>query len=502
MIDFIGIPKYKVPLRENELSVDNILKYLQSLLPTYEYYALQISEDYNTYKGQQDILKKERIYDDDGNINNIVVEPHLWAMVNFKGGYLFGSPVELANKTSGKESQVTYLNKYVNNSAVNLKGLIGGVAEWVYATGVGYTFTEPKKSINIEYDAPFKSYGLDSDKAFKVYSSYQGNEPLFDVVITYIDEYLNELKTVKKIIVSVYTRDKYFEFNCDSFGGNLTHMPERDSGRGYKRLPITEFRAYADGIGIVRNGKTLNDALNTITSNSLDNIEELANEMLVLINALMGKTPEEKAENLKLAKKNGIMEIFDNSKDIKADVKTITTKLEQGDVNIRYQTIKDTLYGAWGVPLTSNRISSGNVTKGGVQSSGGWDFAYTIASRELNNLIPSIQELIEHFLTIGNEMPNSKIKDLNIGDLDVKINISRSDNLMVKTQSYAYLVDRGVPAPIALAICELVGDPNTIGALIEENKLKLAEQNAEFENKVVSQPTLDEGGNPNNDNDI
>lgn len=502
MSDFIGIPRYKVPLRENELSVDNILNALQSLLPTYEYYALQIREDYNTYKGQQDILKKKRIYDDDGNINNIVVEPHLWAMVNFKCGYLFGNPVELANKTSGKENQVTYLNKYVNNSAVNLKGLISSVAEWVYATGVGYTFTEPKKSINIDYDAPFRSYRLDSDKAFKVYSSYQGNDPLFDVVITYVDEYYNQLTTTKKIIISVYTRDNYYEFNCDSFGGNITYIPERSARRGYKRLPITEFRAYTDGIGIVRNGKTLNDALNNITSASLDNIQELANEMLILINTLLGKTPEEKAQNLRLAKKNGIMEIFDNSKDIKADVKTITTKLEQSDINIRYQTIKDTLYGAWGVPLTSNRISSGNVTRGGVQSSGGWDFAYTIASRELNNLIPSIQELIEHFLTIGNEMPNSRIKDLNIGDLDVKVNISRSDNLMVKTQSYSYLVDRGVPADIALAICELVADPNTIGALIEKNRERLAKQNAEIQNKVVSQPSLDKGGNPNYDNDI
>lgn len=502
MSKFIGIPKLKVPLRVEELNEKSIYEQLKKILPAYQSFSKEVKDDYEKYKGQQDILTKTRVYDDDGNINNIVVEPHLWAMVNFKGGYLFGNPIELANKTIGKEQQITYLNKYVNNSAVNLKNLIGEVAEWVYATGVGYTFTEPKKSKDIEYDAPFKSYSLDSDKAFKVYSSYQGNEPLFDVIVTYIDEYSSSATITQRIILSVYTSDSYYEYSCNSMLGDLILLSDRTSSRGYNRLPITEFRAYKDGIGIVRSVGTLNDALNNITSQSLDNIEELANEMLVLMNTILGKTPEEKAENLKLAKKNGLLEIFDSNKDIRADIKTITTKLEQSDVNIRYQTVKDTMYGGWGVPLTSNKISSGNVTKSGVQSSGGWDFAYSIALRELNNLLPSIQELVEHFLTIGNEMPNSKIKNLNIGDLDVKVNISRSDNLMVKTQSYSYLVDRGVPAQIALAICELVADPNTIGAIIEENKRKIAEQNAELEDKVVGQPRLEEGGNPENDNDI
>lgn len=467
MSGFIGVPRYKAPLREDELSSDTILSFLETLLPTYANYAVQIRRDYDYVKGQQAILNKKRRFDDDSSVNSKISEPHLWAMVNFKLGYIFGKPVELASKSIDKTNEVTYLHKYINNSKLNITNILTNVAEWVYSSGVGYTYTEPKRSVDIEYDAPFVTYNLDADKAFKVYSSYLGNEPLFDVVLTTVKDYFGGTELVEKIIISVYTKYEYFEYITDDFMSNLEYNETRYSKRGYNRLPLTEFRTNEDGVGMVSLGKSLNDALNDITSMSLDNITELANELLVFLNTSLGKTEEEKRENLKNIKINGSVELNDPING-RADIKTITTQLNQSDINTRYQTIKDSLYGGLGVPLSNNRITSGNVTKGGVQSSGGWDMAYAVASKEINVLMPSIQEQIEHYLIIGNEMPNSNIKTLNIGDLDIKISISRSDNLQVKTQAYAVLVAQGVPPTIALAISELVADPETVGRKIED----------------------------------
>ena len=116
---------------------------------------------------------------------------------------------------------------------------------------------------------------------------------------------------------------------------------------------------------MVESLETLQNALDSIDSDSLDNIQETVNQLLIFINAKLGDTNEEKRQTLIDARKNGALEVFDQSKDIHADVKTLVTQLNHTDVNVLKNQLKADMYASWGVPLAMSGIRSGNVTQGG-----------------------------------------------------------------------------------------------------------------------------------------
>lgn len=491
----VGLEKLLIPLKENELSIENIKEYLPSIMQVFDENKRKIREDYETYKGAHDIFNKQRPFEDCSDINNQIVNQHLWAMVNFKCGYGYGNPLEFAKKDASDSTEMNYFNKYV--SSVDFRGIVDNLAEWVYAVGVAFSFTQPKKSENLEYDAPFECFHLESDTCAKVYSSYLGQKPLFDLIMTPISKKADKNITDYHIL-SIYTPNKYYEFKyMGAYGNFQTELIKAEDRYGYNLLPLTEFYAYHDRVGIVESCKTAQNALDMIDSNGLDNIQEVVNQMLVIKNALLGTTPEEKRETLTNARKNGVLEIMDNSKELPADVKTLTTQLSHSDVNTIKNQIKADMFGNWGVPLASSNISSGNVTQGGGEISNGWENAYSVILKENNNMLTGFRNLLKQFLWICTNMPNSKVITLNAGDIEIKYNIARSNNLLTKTQSYGNLVDRDVPPDIALELCELTGDPSSIGKMIEEYKAK-KEAQAQAEAERVAKLQNQNGINSDN----
>lgn len=491
----VGLEKLLIPVRENELTLEKIQEYLPTVMDAFNRNARKARANYDKFKGQHDILNKVRPNSDTQDINHKVVEQHLWAMVNFKCGYAYGHPLEFAKKETTDTSQMAYFNKYVGS--VDFRGLCDNVAEWVYSTGANYLFTQPKKSEDLEFDAPFETFELATDRAAKVYSSYIGEKPLFDLICTPIKKLINS-NWVDYTILSVYTPTDYYEFEYQTqIGANLQPI-KAEKRNAYKLLPLTEFYAYPSRVGIVESLETLQNALDSIDSDSLDNIQETVNQLLIFINARLGDTNESKRQTLVDARKNGALEVFDQSKDIKADVKTLTTQLNHADINVLKNQLKADMYASWGVPLAMSGIRSGNVTQGGSEVSNGWEHAYSTILKENNNMMTGFRDWLKKVLWICNAMPDSRVKELNESDIEIKYNIARSNNMLTKTQSYGNLVDRNVPPDIALAICELTGDPHAVGKMIEEYKAKMqAEQDARAEKLAQQNQGINSGDTEN-----
>lgn len=150
----VGLEKLLIPVKEDELTLEKIQEYLPTVMDAFSRNARKARAEYEKFKGQHDILQKVRPNSDTQEINHKVVEQHLWAMVNFKCGYAYGNPLEFAKKETADVNEMSYFNKYM--SSVNFRGLCDNVAEWVYTTGAGYLFTQPKKSDDLEYDAPLR----------------------------------------------------------------------------------------------------------------------------------------------------------------------------------------------------------------------------------------------------------------------------------------------------------------------------------------------------------
>ena len=76
---------------------------------------------------------------------------------------------------------------------------------------------------------------------------------------------------------------------------------------------------------------------------------------------------------------------------------------------------------------------------------------------------------------------NSKTTNLNPYNIEIKYTINKSNNMLVKSQTFKYLRDLSVPFEQALEMSELTDDPHTIAKLSEENVLKEKQQEIEFE---------------------
>ena len=88
---------------EKEITADNIVSVLQSVLPDFQKNKEETEYLYNYFRGNQPILKRKKKVRPE--INNRVVENHAHEIVSFKVGYEFGEPVQYVRRAtnSGKE---------------------------------------------------------------------------------------------------------------------------------------------------------------------------------------------------------------------------------------------------------------------------------------------------------------------------------------------------------------------------------------------------------------
>ena len=76
----VGLEKILIPLKEEDLSLEKIQEYLPAIMEVFDRNARKARANYEKFKGQHNILQKTRPYGDIADINNKVVEQHLWAM--------------------------------------------------------------------------------------------------------------------------------------------------------------------------------------------------------------------------------------------------------------------------------------------------------------------------------------------------------------------------------------------------------------------------------------
>lgn len=464
-----GIKPIYLPIKPEELTIEAIEPFFSTLCQQFQQNAIQVKHYRYVYENGHKILSKKRRYEDDSEINNIVATPHLWSMVNFKSGYALGNPKEYSETKSIQTDDIIYLNKYCKDA--KMRRVDKEVITEVYAVGSCYYFIESKsldeiKNLDLECEAPFNIWCKPSDTCAKVYSSYNGNKPLFDVLFTAINAGMGKKKTV----LSLYLPDNYYEIETENYV-DFNQLKESQKPRQlYKKLPLVEKYANSSRIGIVEIGESLQNAIDRTYSNQVDNIEEFVNALLIFKNCLMGNTNEEKKNFLKSAKECGAIEIADKNPDCVADIKTLTVPLNHSDVLTLIESLKAELYSSCGVPLSTSDTSNGGNKAGALQLGNGWENAYNRLLDEINVFVSADYEVLERILFICKNVAKSKINELNASDIDIKYNPNMSDDMDVKALAYRYFNECNVPPEIAIAWCRLSNDPITQGKIIEEYK--------------------------------
>ena len=470
-----GIEKIRIPIKKDELTIKKIEPYLSDVYAKFCSNRTKIKHFYDIYQNQHEILNKTRRYEDDSDINNKVSTPHLWAMVNFKSGYALGNPKEYAQTQENQTDDIKYLNKYAKS--VNLRSVDKNVITWVYATGVGYYFVEPKaENVDLEKEAPFNVFVRTPDTCTKVYSSYNGEEQLFDMLVTSYTK-IQDGKEKDIVLISIYLPNEYYEYEADNTIPDTINFREVISKRkyrlGYKELPLVEKYANENRIGICEIGETLQNSIDTIYSNEVDNVEDLVNEMLILRNCILGNDDKEKAENLRTAKRNGVMEITDPSDNREADVKTISTKLNHSDILSLMESLKNELYATCGVPIAVSDTSNGGNKQGALQLGNGWENSYDRLLDDINSFLLADYELLRKMLFICKKTPKSNLNELDANEIEIKYNPNMTDNIVSKAQALQIFDNCNIPPELYIQWVRVSNDAVTTARLIKEYRESL-----------------------------
>lgn len=382
----------------------------------------------NYYLGDQPILDRVKTVRPD--INNKVVLNYAMATVRDITGYFMGTPVQYTPKRTDKMDLVQELNE---NMGLESRDTVDKeIEEFCAICGVGYKYTAYDKE-NLSNDVPFNVSCLSPMDTFVVYSTGVGNPPILGV--NYFD-YFNEKDQAMRRIVA-YTATHSYEYLLPV--GSMISDAYRVSNplpHFIGGIPIVEYRNNQWLMGDFEMALTLLDAINTLASNSLDDIEQVVQAILLLF----GIDSDQMDTIADLS--NGDILAFSGKEGIQQDGKFITAQLSSQTVTELRQYLEEAYKFIVGIPDRKTRGGGGGDTGDAVKLRDGWaDIELVARTKELFWKQAELQS-IKLALTICNT--KGKIKGLKVTDVDVKFSRNKNDNLQSKVTAGVALYGMGV----------------------------------------------------------
>ena len=426
---------------ENEMNEKTISKILTEKFAIHEKNAQEIDYLYNYYKGKQPILEKTKTVRE--NINNIVLENNALFAVEFKKGYVFGEPIQYVQRGDTANNEVLTLNSYMTAENKYVKDW--ELAEWLYICGVA-----PRLIISEEdnEESPFSIYNLDPRTSFVVYENGLGNKKLFGC--TYVEKDDGSKKG------TIFTKDKQYVFDGDigKFNVKLAITEKNPVGiHLFKSIPIFEYTLNKSRMGIVEVGISMFDALNNISSNDVDGLEQCVQSLVVFVNN------DVDAETFKELMDLGAVKVKSENPSLPADVKLLINNLSHDETKVIYDRIYNNMLTILGIPAKNDKASGGDTGQARLLGEG-WTMADERAKQDELSFKKTAKEELKLILDICKIAPASGIEKLTLKDVDIKFTRNKSDNLLVKAQSLLNLKQAEIAPDIAMTVCGLFSDPN------------------------------------------
>lgn len=412
-----------------EITNRNVAEVIGKALQVHRANRKEIEYLYGYYRGIQDIRCKSK--DIRPEINNKVMANRANEIVTFKVSYLFSNPLQYVSRGNedGVSEQINKLNEfmYAEDKASKDKS----VAEWAHICGVGVRMVMPDP-IGMEDGSPVCVYTLDPREAFVIYYSGLGNRPLAGVV--------RQRDESGKWMSCVYTNKRYFELKGDKI--------TKEESRTVPYIPIIEYLHNEARMGAFEVVLPLLNALNTLESNRVDDIEQFVQSILVFVNC---EISEEDGQSLR--EKLGLMIKSDPANP--ASVQRIDGQLAQDGAQTLVNDLYDTVLTITGMP-NRNGGSSTSDTGAATIMRDGWQAAEARAKDTELLFNRSEREFLRVALHILRETG-----DLNLRLTDVGLKFTRRNysDIQSKAQVLAELLNNDKVHPkIAYQVSDIVPD--------------------------------------------
>lgn len=291
-------PEQPIP---NSESANSDIRYLELVLrkwldsPQREEQLL--AEKY--YDGHHDILERQKkVIGADGNLqtiqnvaNNKLVDNQYKKLVDQKTNYVLGKPLTIATT---KKEYLEQLNKVFSKK---LHRQLRTLAQYAVDGGIAWLYPYPK-------DGEFKVTVFPSYEICPIWKDKAHTE--LDCAMRY---YTEEVFDNKGGIKLVYRVDLFNTHGITHFiyhGGKLVsaenphsdYLYVGDTGYNWNRLPMIPFKYNSKEIPLIRNVKSLQDALNQVLSDFQNNMEEDPRTTILVLKNYDGTNIPEFRQNL------------------------------------------------------------------------------------------------------------------------------------------------------------------------------------------------------------
>lgn len=431
-----------------KIDSSNVVCVLEKALLTHQLNRNEIQYLFNYYKGKQPILNRTKEVRPE--ITNKIVENRANEIVSFKVGYLMGEPVQYVNRGTEEVSDaINRLNGYVfaEDKAAKDKEL----ADWFTICGTSFRIVLPDKN-DEEDEAPFEIYTLDPRNSFVVYYSGLGNKPLMGV--NYV------ASADGSVVYSVYTDDTLFTVK----DGIIT----REDPHSLGCVPIIEYPANTARLGAFEIVLPLLDAINDISSNRLDGVEQFVQALL------MFKGVDIEDEQFAVLKEQGGIKV-----PVDGDIKYLTQELNQTQTQTLVDYMYQTVLTICGMP-NRNGGSSTSDTGSAVIMRDGWSAAEARAKDTELMFKQSEKKFLRLVIQITNTLRNM---DLKLSNIEIRFTRRNYENIQEKAQVLTTMLSNDKIHPrLAFEHCGMFADPGlayTESVKYAEEKRKETERELE-----------------------
>lgn len=446
----MNVPYGRLPIYTDYEFVDesNIVEVLTNALSVHSSNQADIKYLYEFYKGKQPIVNRKKTIRPE--INNKVVENRAYEIVSFKVGYLMGEPIQYVKRSADFEDEpIAELNDemYLENKAVKDKKLVW----WSTICGTSFRMTLPNQN-DTDDEAPFNIYTLDPYNTFVVYWSGLGNKPVLSCNIIQ--------RTDGQLVYYCYTDTDFYIVTNNEVVSAEPHI------MGYN--PITEYPANFARLGAFEIVHDMLNAINVLSSNRLDGIEQFVQSLLVFIGADID------SEKFAALREQGGIKIPDGT-----DVKYLVQELNQAQTQTLVDYMYQTVLTICGMP-NRNGGSSTSDTGVAVHIRDGWEAAENRAKDSEGLFIMSEKEFLKIVRRISSIYGKN---DFKLSSVEVRFTRRNYENILEKSQVLTTMLnDDSIHPLLAFEHCGMFVDPQSAYEMSEEwKRIATEKQQAELD---------------------
>lgn len=347
-----------------DVTADNVVELLDRAKLTHAVNYGAIEYLYRYFLGHQPVIERKKEVRPE--IRNIVIENRAYQIAKDRADALTGEPIAYSAHGSSDDCddsgsqadelshKVQRLNDYciaADKHACDME-----IVQWMCICGVGYRLIMPTPSDKdgIDPERPFRVASLDPRSTFVVYTNDTYREPFFGVTTVRDEVSLKEIHTV-------YTDKRVFTVT----DGRVVKTAPNPLGM----VPIIEYDANSERMGVFEAVLSLLDAINEVESNRVDGIAQFVQALLVLEN--VDFDDEDSESGFKRLMELGCLQIRSTDEN-KASVQMLTSELNQDQTQTLVDELYKTALSICGMPFNVGGSASTSDTGAAVTMRDGW----------------------------------------------------------------------------------------------------------------------------------